>query len=109
MICLTVTVDCQKIKQISTAPTMAADVAEIKEMSIVKICNESSSRRREIAFISQSAQYGRHKRVLLLGVKRDANRNECILRASTYYAGRVYCIINELYETTITGEINSNI
>lgn len=47
--------------------------------------------------------------VLSLSVKRDANRKECILRASTYYVGRVYCIINELYETTITDEINSSI
>jgi len=54
MICLTVTVDCQKIKQISTVLTMVTDVAEIKEMSIVKICNESSSWRHEIALISQS-------------------------------------------------------
>lgn len=42
-ICLTVPVNCQKVKRTPTAPSMAVDVAEIKEMNIVEICNEPSS------------------------------------------------------------------
>lgn len=60
------------------------------------------SQERDIAFISQSVtQCISRNRIELFRSLSVINRSEYLLRAGAYYAGRVYSIINELYETTI--------
>lgn len=68
---IVIVINCQKVKQIPT-PLMTVDVAEIKEVNIVKICNESSPLG-DISFYQQICSMG-HNRVLSFSVKRDANR-----------------------------------
>lgn len=105
---------CRNAKKSSKliVPIIVAEVVYMKEMSVEELYDEFLLFNwiQDINFISQSAQYRRrHDNILSVGIKRDENRNESILQASTYYVGRVYCIINKLYETTIRDEINWNI